>query len=376
MTQVDQYYMAQALRLARLGRYTTFPNPNVGCVLVRDGQIIGQGWHQKAGEGHAEVNALASVVNIDEVKGSTAYVTLEPCSHQGRTPPCADTLVSAGVNKVVIAMKDPNPLVSGRGIAKLEAAGIEVVVGILESEAKALNKGFISRMERKRPFLRCKMAMSLDGRTAMQSGESQWITGASARTQVQRMRASSSAIITGVSSVIYDDCSLTVRAEQLDLEQAEQIAQRQPLRVILDSQLRVPLTAKILKQAGETVVLFCQSNADKEQALLAKGVTCVQLAADEVGRVSLQAVMDYLYQRECNDVLLETGATLAGAFVQAGLIDELIIFMAPTLLGHSARGLFNLPTIHKMADQQPLEILSSRVVGKDLMLTARFSGNQ
>lgn len=374
--QVDQYYMAQAIRLARLGRYTTSPNPNVGCVLVRDGQIIGQGWHQKAGEGHAEVNALASVADANLIKGATAYVTLEPCSHQGRTPPCADTLVNAGISKVVIAMTDPNPLVSGRGIAKLEAAGVEVVVGVLTAEAKALNPGFISRMERQRPFVRCKMAMSLDGRTAMQSGESQWITGAAARTQVQRIRARSSAVVTGVGSVIYDDCSLTVRAEQLNLEQAAQIVARQPLRVVLDSQLRIPLTAKILKQVGETVVLFCQGNPEKEQALRAIGVTCVQLPSDEVGRVALPAVLDYLNQRECNEVLLETGATLAGAFVQAGLVDELILFIAPTLLGHSARGLFNLPGISRMADQRPLEILSSRVVGQDLMLTARFSGNQ
>jgi diaminohydroxyphosphoribosylaminopyrimidine deaminase/5-amino-6-(5-phosphoribosylamino)uracil reductase len=371
MAQTDQYFMAQAIRLARKGWYTTFPNPRVGCVLTKNNHVIAEGWHKKAGEGHAEVNALAE---IDDASGATAYVTLEPCSHQGKTPPCADALINAGVSRVVIAMEDPNPLVAGNGIKKMLAAGIDVTCGVLEAEARTLNTGFISRMEHSRPFIRCKLAMSLDGRTGMQSGESQWITGSSARTQVQRIRAASSAIITGISSIIYDDSSLTVRSDQLNLPQGEEICQRQPLRVVLDSQLRTPLTAKILRQPGETVIAFCQADPVKLAEIKALGVTCVRLPADPTGRVALAPLMEYLHDRECNDVLLETGATLAGAFAQAGLIDELIIFMAPTLLGHGARGLLNLPGIDKMADQIPLELKDCRLVGSDLMLTANFKG--
>lgn len=371
MAQTDQYFMAQAIRLARKGWYTTFPNPRVGCVLTKNNHVIAEGWHKKAGGGHAEVNALAE---IDDASGATAYVTLEPCSHQGKTPPCADALINAGVSRVVIAMEDPNPLVAGNGIKKMLAAGIDVTCGVLEVEARTLNTGFISRMEHSRPFIRCKLAMSLDGRTGMQSGESQWITGSSARTQVQRIRAASSAIITGISSIIYDDSSLTVRSDQLNLPQGEEICQRQPLRVVLDSQLRTPLTAKILRQPGETVIAFCQADPVKLAEIKALGVTCVRLPADPTGRVALAPLMEYLHDRECNDVLLETGATLAGAFAQAGLIDELIIFMAPTLLGHGARGLLNLPGIDKMADQIPLELKDCRLVGSDLMLTANFKG--
>lgn len=369
--QLDQHFMARAIRLARQGWYTTFPNPRVGCVLVKDGEILAEGWHEKAGEGHAEVNALAQ---IEDARGCTAYVTLEPCSHQGKTPPCADALVAVGVSRVVIGMQDPNPLVSGRGIKILQEAGIDVTCGVLEAEAEQLNTGFISRMAHNRPFIRCKLAMSLDGRTGMQSGESQWITGPAARSQVQQLRAGSSAVITGVGSIIYDDSSLTVRADQLKLDDAERISQRQPLRIVLDSQLRIPLTAKILRQPGETVIVFCQAEPQKLAELKALGVTCVRLPADSMGRVALPSLMEYLSERECNDVLLETGATLAGAFAQAGLIDELIIFMAPTLLGHSARGLLHLPGIDKMADQVPLELKDCRVVGNDLMLTARFKG--
>lgn len=372
--QTDQFYMAEALRLARQGIFSTFPNPRVGCVLVRDDEILSSGWHEKAGEGHAEVNALAALPDHETAQGATAYVTLEPCSHYGRTPPCSEALIKAGVSRVVIGMQDPNPLVAGKGIRMLEEAGVEVICGILEDEARSLNPGFISRMSRSKPFIRCKLAMSLDGRTGMQSGESQWITGPSARIQVQRIRAASSAIITGVGSVIYDNCSLTVRADQLQLDQAEKIAQRQPLRVVLDSQLRIPVNAGILGQAGETVIAFCQADPDKLAQIKSLGVTCVRLPADASGRVALGPLMEYLCERECNDVLLETGATLAGAFAEQGLIDELVIFMAPTLLGHSARGLMNIPGINRMADQIPLEVKECRVVGQDLMLTACFKG--
>lgn len=383
-SQTDAYFMARAIRLARLGHYTTFPNPRVGCVLVKEGNIIAEGWHQKAGEGHAEVNALAQT---DDTNGATAYVTLEPCSHTGRTPPCSDALIKAGVARVVIGMEDPNPLVAGNGIRKLKAAGIEVCSGVCEADAKALNPGFIHRMTLQRPFIRAKLACSLDGRTAMASGESQWITGPAARTQVQRLRAGSSAIISGIDSVICDDSALTVRAEQLKLENGDEIAQRQPLRVILDTHLRLPINAKILKQLGETVILYVdekEQNVDekeqkqlnieeKRQALEKAGARCVAMPADK-GHVSLVAVMAYLQDRECNEVLLETGATLAGAFAFAGLIDELVIFMAPTLLGNGARGLLNLPEITQMADQQRLEITDCRMVASDMMITARFIG--
>lgn len=365
----DAGFMARAIRLARKGHFTTFPNPRVGCVLVKNGVIIAEGWHQKAGEGHAEVNALAQT---DDAFGATAYVTLEPCSHTGRTPPCSDALIKAGVARVVIGMQDPNPLVAGNGIRKLQAAGIDVRSGVCEADAKALNPGFIQRMTEKRPFVRAKLACSLDGRTAMASGESQWITGPAARSQVQQLRAGSSAIISGVDSVIADDSALTVRAEQLNLPDAEQIAQRQPLRVVLDSRLRLPENTKILQQPGETLVVFTEPNADKRQQLEKAGAVCLQLPADE-GRVSLAALMDCLNQRECNEVLLETGATLAGAFAEAGLIDELVVFMAPTLLGDSARGLLNLD-ITKMADQKRLELKDCRMVGSDMMITARFTG--
>lgn len=361
--------MARAIYLARKGRFTTFPNPRVGCVLVRDDRIIAEGWHKKAGEGHAEVNALAQT---DDARGCTAYVTLEPCSHTGKTPPCSEALIKAGVARVVIGMQDPNPLVAGKGIRMLEAAGIEVRSGVCETDARALNPGFIQRMTAQRPFIRTKLACSLDGRTAMASGESQWITGPAARSQVQRLRAGSSAIISGVDSVIADDSALTVRAEQLNLPDAEQIAQRQPLRVVLDSHLRLPENAKILQQPGETLVVFTQSDLDKQQNLERAGAVCLQLPAEQ-GRVSLTALMDYLNQQECNEVLLETGATLAGAFAEAGLIDELIVFMAPTLLGGSARGLLNL-NITKMADQKRLELKDCRMVGSDMMITARFTG--
>jgi diaminohydroxyphosphoribosylaminopyrimidine deaminase/5-amino-6-(5-phosphoribosylamino)uracil reductase len=376
-SQTDAYFMARAIRLARLGHYTTFPNPRVGCVLVKEGKIIAEGWHQKAGEGHAEVNALAQT---DDTNGATAYVTLEPCSHTGRTPPCSDALIKAGIVRVVIGMNDPNPLVAGNGIRKLKAAGIEVCSGICETDARALNPGFIHRMTLQRPFIRAKLACSIDGRTAMASGESQWITGPAARTQVQRLRAGSSAIISGIDSVICDDSALTVRAEQLKLENGDQIAQRQPLRVILDTHLRLPINAKILKQSGETVILYVDEKEQKQldieekrQALEKAGAQCVAMPVDK-GHVSLAAVMAYLHGRECNEVLLETGATLAGAFAVAGLIDELVIFMAPTLLGNGARGLLNLPEITQMADQQRLEITDCRMVGSDMMITARFIG--
>ncbi|MDM7482493.1 MAG: bifunctional diaminohydroxyphosphoribosylaminopyrimidine deaminase/5-amino-6-(5-phosphoribosylamino)uracil reductase RibD [Halomonas sp.] len=371
----DHGFMARALQLARQGLYTTDPNPRVGCVIVRydrsaEGQVVGEGYHLRAGEPHAEVHALAAAG--EQARGGTAYVTLEPCSHTGRTGPCAVALANAGVGRVVVAMEDPNPQVSGRGIAHLKAAGIEVQVGLLEQDARALNPGFVSRMQSRRPFVRLKMAMSLDGRTAMGSGESQWITGPQARTQVQRLRARSSAILSGVESMIMDDARLTVRAEQLALPQADEIVLRQPLRVILDSRLRLPLAAACLREPGRTLIITTdQHSPDKRQRLEAAGAEIQVLPSAADGRVELADMLRWLADNEqVNELLVETGATLAGALLDAQLVDELQLFVAPTLLGGDARPLFELPGITRMADQKRLVIKESRQVGQDWQIIA------
>ncbi|MGR2739592.1 bifunctional diaminohydroxyphosphoribosylaminopyrimidine deaminase/5-amino-6-(5-phosphoribosylamino)uracil reductase RibD [Billgrantia sp. Q4P2] len=367
----DAAWMARALQLARRGLYTTHPNPRVGCVLVKNRRLVGEGWHVRAGEPHAEVHALRMAG--ETARGATAYVTLEPCSHHGRTGPCAVALIEAGVKRVVVAMQDPNPEVAGRGIAMLREAGIEVVVGLLEEEARALNRGFISRMTRLRPYLRLKMAMSLDGRTAMQSGESQWITGPHARSEVQRLRASASAVMTGVDSIIFDNSRLTVRASQLGLDDAEAIAARQPLRVVVDTQLRLPEAAACLREPGRTLVATVSGYDTQRRARLeAAGAEVLVLPAGENGRVDLHALLHYLAEQELvNEVLLETGATLAGAMLDAELVDEMQLFVAPTLLGGEARPLFALPGLTRMAQQRPLEILDIRAVGRDWRITAR-----
>lgn len=370
-SDLDHQYMGRALVLARRGLYTTDPNPRVGCVLVRDGAVVGEGWHVRAGEGHAEVNALRQAG--ERARGATAYVTLEPCSHHGRTPPCADTLVNAGIARMVCAMVDPNPAVAGRGLERLRSAGVEVHSGLLEAQARALNPGFIKRMEQGRPWVRLKLAMSLDGRTAMATGESQWITGPAARADVQRLRARSSAILTGIDSVLHDDSSLTVRADELGLApvQAEQIVQRQPLRVVLDSQLRLPPTAKLLSQPGRTLVVTLAQDETRAAALRAAGAEVVR--RDDRERIDLAGVIEYLAQAEqCNELLVECGARLAGAFVAAGLVDELVVYMAPKLLGSAARPLLELP-LERMAQQVPLELVELRHLGADLRLTWRVS---
>lgn len=358
-------YMARAIQLAKHGLYTTHPNPRVGCVIVKDGEIIGEGYHRKAGEGHAEVNALAMAGN--NAKGATAYVTLEPCSHFGRTPPCSDGLIAAGIRHVVCAMKDPNPEVSGRGFVKLMAAGVDVTFGVLEDQARALNPGFIKRMEQGLPFVRLKMASSLDGRTAMASGESQWITGAAARQDVQRLRARSSAIITGIESIKSDNSSLTVRADELGLadDLAKEIATMQPLRVVLDSQGQIDSQANILKQTGTTLV------AVRHGVTLPDGIDTLALNHDEHG-LDLTALLKALAARQCNEVLIETGATLAGEFLRQGLVDEMVLYMAPCFMGSDARPLLNWP-IDTMADKQNLTILDNRMVGQDIRLTLGFA---
>ncbi|MDN3519963.1 bifunctional diaminohydroxyphosphoribosylaminopyrimidine deaminase/5-amino-6-(5-phosphoribosylamino)uracil reductase RibD [Halomonas ramblicola] len=364
-------WMARALELARRGLYTTHPNPRVGCVLVKDGCAVGEGFHARAGEPHAEVHALRAAG--EAARGATAYVTLEPCSHQGRTGPCAVALIEAGVARVVVAMADPNPAVAGRGIAMLRDAGITVEVGLLEERARALNPGFILRMDHGRPFVRLKMAMSLDGRTAMRSGESQWITGPQARREVQRLRARSSAVLTGVESVIFDNSRLTVRPDQLELADAEAIAARQPLRVVVDTHLRLPEAAACLVEPGRTLVATVEGHdPERRERLAAAGAEVLALPVGADGRVDLHALLRHLAEVEqVNEVLLETGATLAGAMLDAGLVDEMQLFVAPTLLGGDARPLFQLAGIETMAQQRPLEILDIRAVGHDWRITAR-----
>lgn len=361
---LDYVYMARALQLAEKGLYTTDPNPRVGCVIVNNGNVVGEGWHRRAGEAHAEVYALNAAAN--QAAGATAYVTLEPCCHHGRTPPCSEALLKAKLARVVIAVQDPHTRVNGGGIAQLREAGIQVDTGLLQDQAVALNPGFIKRMQRGRPFVRCKLGMSLDGRTAMASGESKWITSAAAREDVQRLRARSSAIITGVGTVLADDPSMTVRLDGIE---------RQPLRVVVDTNLSMPETAKMLSLPGRTLVMTCRDDDAVRQRLQQAGAE-VQLMPSCENRVSMEAVLDSLAEMEINEVLLETGATLSGAMLEQGLIDELIIYMAPVLMGNNARGLFHLPGLECMADKIQLEFTDVRAVGCDWRIKARVLGTK
>ena len=352
----DAFYMARAIQLAKKGRYTTDPNPRVGCVLVRDDQIISEGWHVKAGLGHAEVEALK---HVTDANGATAYVTLEPCSHHGKTPPCCDALIKAGVSRVVVAMQDPNPLVSGRGLEKLKVAGIEVICGVLQEDACTLNRGFIKRMTENRPFVRSKLAMSLDGRTAMASGESQWITSAEARADVHRLRAESSAILTGINTVLADDPALNARVDW-DVVQ--------PVRIVLDSALTMPVTARMANLPGRSLILTCSQDEQKRQALQTVGFEVYRLASNH-GRLDLPAVMDFLAQQQINEVLVEAGSLLNGALLTENLLDELVVYMAPCILGDQGRGLFTVPGLQSMTDKKVLKLLDVRQVGGDLRLT-------
>ena len=363
---LDAAYMARALELARKGVYSTHPNPRVGCVIVRDGAIVGEGWHVRAGEPHAEVHALRQAG--DKAKDATAYVTLEPCSHHGRTPPCADALVNAGVARVVAAMQDPNPDVAGRGLLRLMNAGIAVQSGVLESEARALNKGFLKRMEHGLPYVRVKLAMSLDGRTAMASGESQWITGPEARSAVQRLRAQSSVVLTGADTVLADNARLTVRPDELGLnaELTALAATRPPLRVLVDGRLRVPLDAPFFK-AGNALVVTCAAASARER-YHDEGHDMLALPSSG-GHVDLRKLLVELAARGVNDVLVEAGPKLAGAFTRLGLVDEFQIFVAGKFMGSSARPLLDLPLV-QMSEALELKIVEMRAVGNDWRVIA------
>lgn len=354
----DLAYMARAIQLAKLGNFTAHPNPRVGCVIVKDDAILAEGWHEQTGGPHAEAMALAAAG--EQAAGSTVYVTLEPCSHTGRTPPCADALVSAGVSRVVVAMQDPNPQVAGSGLERLRAAGIDVSVGVLETEARKLNLGFIRRMDQGLPYVRLKIAVSLDGRTAMANGESKWITGEAARADVQKLRARSSAIVTGAGTILSDDPSLTVRTEKVT---------RQPLRVIVDSHLSTPAESKMFIEDGEVLVVTVSEDEEASKILVDAGAEVVQLSSAAHG-VDLRELMQYLGERECNEVLIEAGATLAGSALASGIVDELVIYMAPHLMGSGAKGMFNIPDLQSMQDRVDLDIQDVRMVGKDLRITA------
>ncbi len=361
-----EVWMARALQLARLGLYSTSPNPRVGCVIVKDGAIVGEGWHQKAGEPHAEVHAMRMAG--EQARGATAYVTLEPCSHYGRTPPCAEGLIKAGVAQVVGACADPNPLVAGRGYQMLCDAGIKVITPCLEAQAIEVNKGFMQRMQTGLPYTRIKLAQSLDGRTAMASGESQWITGTQARADVQRLRARSCAIITGTDSVLLDNPSMTVRPAETGIEQEARLW-RQPLRVIIDGQQRLRGSETIFSQAGDILLAVTDAAAVKIERDPALGSLSIwQSPANADGNVDLIALLHHLGGLGSNEVLIESGARLGGAFIRTGLVNELVLYCAPTLLGSNARPLLSLG-LDNMNEQIRWHWQDVRQVGGDLRLT-------
>lgn len=359
-SSTDHARMSQALQLAEKGLYGATPNPRVGCVIVRDGKVVGSGWHERAGQPHAEINAL----NIagPAARGATAYVTLEPCSHHGRTPPCAEALIKAGIARLVTAMEDPNPLVAGDGHALLKQAGIEVQTGLMEAEAKTLNIGFVARMTRKRPWVRMKIAASLDGKTALNNGTSQWITSEAARRDGHRLRACSCAVLTGIGTVLADDPQLVVRHVETF---------RQPLRVVVDTRLDIPVDARLLRGEGE-LIFTATASEGKIIALRDIGAHSVVMA-DEKGNVDLVGMMQKLADFEINEVLVEAGCKLNGSLVNAGLVDELVIYLAPHLIGDAARGMLKLPELTDLAKKRALAIHDLRMVGPDIRLIARFS---
>jgi diaminohydroxyphosphoribosylaminopyrimidine deaminase/5-amino-6-(5-phosphoribosylamino)uracil reductase len=358
-TADDHRFMARALELAGRGLYTATPNPRVGCVIVREGAVAGEGWHERAGEPHAEVNALAAAGA--RARGATAYVSLEPCVHQGRTGPCAEALVKAGVARVVAAVEDPNPLVAGKGIALLRGKGIDVACGLLESEAREMNVGFVSRMTRGRPWVRMKLAASLDGKTALLNGRSQWITGEAARRDGHHWRARACAVLTGIGTVREDDPRLTVR---------EVATPRQPLRVVVDSRLETPPSARILEGGG---VLLAAARGDRARisALKAKGAEVIVLP-NGAGKVELSDLFRELARRELNEVHVEGGFRLNGSLLSEGLVDELVVYLAPSIIGDAAQGMFHLPELADLEARRRLAVRDLAMVGPDIRAVARF----
>ena len=356
----DHRFMARALELAERGLYTTTPNPRVGCVIVNAGQVVGEGWHEKAGLPHAEVNALAAAGSRS--RGATVYVSLEPCVHQGRTGPCTEALSKAGVARVVVALQDPNPLVGGKGLEKLKQSGIETGVGLMEEESRELNIGFVSRMTRGRPWVRLKVAASLDGRTALNNGRSQWITGEAARRDGHHWRARACAILTGAGTVRDDDPRLTVREVETS---------RQPLRVVVDSKLETPPTAKLL-EGGGVLVAAAQEDKAKIAALRARGAE-VLVMPNSAGKVELGELFRELARRGMNEVHVEAGSRLNGSLLQEGQVDEFLIYLAPSIIGDAARGMFHLPELTELAGRRQLKILDTRMIGPDIRVLARFA---
>ena len=360
-TPADREFMARALDLAARGLFTTTPNPRVGCVIVRDGEVVGEGFHARAGEPHAEANALAAAGA--RAAGATVYVTLEPCSHHGRTPPCADALIAVKVRRVVAAMGDPNPKVAGDGFARLRTAGVDVASGLLEDEARELNIGFVSRLTRGRPWVRLKVAATLDGRTAAANGQSQWITSEASRRDGHHWRARACAVLTGIGTVRDDDPRLTVR---------EVATTRQPLKVLVDSRLEVPLDARIL-EGGHLLVAAAVADEAKTAALRAQGAEVVVLP-NNAGKVELADLMRELARRELNEIHVEAGVKLNGSLVAAGVVDELLVYLAPSLLGDAASGMFNLPAIARLEQKLPLRLVDVRRIGADVRVVARLAG--
>jgi len=362
-TAQEYEFMSRAIQLAKRGRYTCEPNPRVGCVISKDNQLLAEGGHIIAGEAHAEINALKQ---CNDASDATVYITLEPCSHHGRTPPCIEALIKEKVKEVIIAMRDPNPLVSGAGIKQLESAGIRVRQGLLEAEAAKLNPGFIKRMNSELPYIRCKMAMSLDGRTALSNGDSQWISSEQSRRDVHHMRAASAAIMTSVDTLIKDDASLNARELGFEV--------KQPIRVIIDRQLKTPIQAKLFSIAGnvsgQIIIYTEQKSSVRVSELEERGASVISIEKSESW---LREVVSHLAKEyEVNDVMVEAGATFSGALIEAGLVDELVIYMASFLLGDSAQPLLKLQPLEKLNAAKKMKLSDVRKIGQDLRLTYNF----
>ena len=355
--------MARALRLAKRGLYTTDPNPRIGCVIVRNEEIVGEGFTSPVGGPHAEINALN--ITGEAAQGATVYVTLEPCSHHGRTPPCVDALIKAKVKRVVYAIADPNPLVNGAGAAALQAAGIKVSTGIMSAQARELNIGFFQRMSNGLPWVTVKIGASIDGKVALANGVSQWITSDESRADVQRQRARSSAIMTGSGTVLTDDPRLTIRAAEIDLQG------RNVLRVICDSQLRTSPTARLFKEPGAILIVTTSNDASRVAQLTAAGAEVISLAADQNGHVDLAGVLRLLATRGCNELLIEAGPRLSGRMLELGLANELLIYMAPVVLGADARSMFTTAPLDTMAARWNFEVHDVARTGKDMRVRLR-----